>query len=123
MKEQLKELVAQIDQIKEEKSKVSKILDDLKKEERKVEYQIHSLLETAGVDEVKVDDVRIGRKEITYFNIEDWDKFIKWCRRRSIFPIQKRPQTAYLREYLEQHNKLPDGIGTYVKENISIRRV
>jgi len=123
MRDRLKELLEELEQVMEQKHKLNVRLSEVKKREIEIEDEILKILESTGLDEVRVDDKRISRNENIYFNITDWDAFLKWCKKHKIFPIQKRPQTTFLREYFEQNNKLPDGIDTYVKESLSIRKV
>lgn len=123
MKEKLKELLNELEKIMEEKRQLNVKLSELKSREADIEQEILNMLDSTGLDEVKIDNKRIGRTQNIYFNITDWDAFLKWCRRRNIFPLQKRPQTSFLREFYEQKNKLPDGIEPYVKEGLSIRTI
>ena len=119
-----KNLVTELRNLKEQKEKKNEEIKAINSSITQVENMLISELQTDGLDTIKVSG--IGTVYITttdYPQVTDMDSFVKWCAENNRADmIQKRVSSTAFKQYLEEFNEYPDGVDSYVKETVNLRR-
>lgn len=119
-----KNLVTELRNLKEQKEKKNEEIKAINSSITQVENMLISELQTDGLDTIKVSG--IGTVYITttdYPQVTDMDSFVKWCAENNRADmIQKRVSSTAFKQYVEEFNEYPDGVDSYVKETVNLRR-
>ena len=119
-----KNLVTELRNLKEQKEKKNEEIKAINSSITHVENMLMSELQTDGLDTIKVSG--IGTVYITttdYPQVTDMDSFVKWCAENNRADmIQKRVSSTAFKQYVEEFNEYPDGVDSYVKETVNLRR-
>jgi len=104
----------------------NRALDVLKKTNNEkidpIKTQILEVMESEGLEKCGTNFGSLTRKVDVHPNINDFPAFFNWIFKAKAFEfIQKRVNAAPVREMLKQHNELPPGIDTYMKEGLLTR--
>lgn len=102
-------------------------LEALKTEEQKrldeIEYLMITKMEEAGLTSAGISRCTFSLKVEPYPQVKDMALFVKWAADNDKPEmIQKRVSSAVFREYFEQTNELPDGVDTYEKKTLGMRK-
>lgn len=102
-------------------------LEALKTEEQKrfdeIEYLMITKMEEAGLTGAGISRCTFSLKVEPYPQVKDMALFVKWAADNDKPEmIQKRVSSAVFREYFEQTNELPDGVDTYEKKTLGMRK-
>lgn len=102
-------------------------LEALKTEEQKrfdeIEYLMITKMEEAGLSSAGISKCTFSLKVEPYPQVKDMALFVKWAADNDKPEmIQKRVSSAVFREYFEQTNELPDGVDTYEKKTLGMRK-
>ena len=102
-------------------------LEALKTEEQKrfdeIEYLMITKMEEAGLTSAGISRCTFSLKVEPYPQVKDMALFVKWASDNDKPEmIQKRVSSAVFREYFEQTNELPDGVDTYEKKTLGMRK-
>ena len=102
-------------------------LEALKTEEQKrfdeIEYLMITKMEEAGLSSAGISRCTFSLKVEPYPQVKDMALFVKWAADNDKPEmIQKRVSSAVFREYFEQTNELPDGVDTYEKKTLGMRK-
>lgn len=119
-----KNLVTELRNLKEQKEKKNEEIKAINSSITQVENMLMSELQTDGLDTIKVSG--IGTVYITttdYPQVTDMDSFVNWCAENNRADmIQKRVSSTAFKQYVEEFNEYPDGVDSYVKETVNLRR-
>lgn len=119
-----KTLVEQLRALKEQKEKKNEEIKAINSEITQVENMLLTELQTDGLDTIKVNGV--GTVYITttdYPQVIDMDAFVAWCAENNRADmIQKRVSSTAFKQYVEETNEYPEGVNSYVKETVNLRR-
>jgi hypothetical protein len=109
MREQIRDLDAQ-------KTALQKDFDE-------VEYTMIQLMQDAGLTNAGIESCTFSLKTELYPQVKDLDAFVRWAADNDKAEmLQKRVSAAVFREYFESTNELPEGIDTYDKVTLGMRR-
>lgn len=102
-------------------------LEALKTEEQKrfdeIEYLMITKMEEAGLSSAGISRCTFSLKVEPYPQVKDMALFVKWAADNDKPEmIQKRVSSAVFREYFEQTNEFPDGVDTYEKKTLGMRK-
>lgn len=99
-----------------EKTEVQKVFDE-------IEYVMITKMESAGLSSAGIARCTFSLKVEPYPQIKDMAQFVKWAADNDKPEmLQKRVSSAVFREYFEQTNELPDGVDTYEKRTLGMRK-
>lgn len=99
-----------------EKTEVQKTFDE-------IEYVMITKLESAGLSSAGIERCTFSLKVEPYPQVKDMQLFVKWAADNDKPEmLQKRVSAAVFREYFEQTNEMPDGIDTYEKKTLGMRK-
>lgn len=119
-----KSMVEELRALKEQKEKKNEEIKAINGAITQVENMLLTELQSDGVDTISVNGV--GTVYITttdYPQVTDMDAFVNWCAENNRADmIQKRVSSTAFKQYLEETNEYPDGVNSYVKETVNLRR-
>lgn len=99
-----------------EKTAVQKTFDE-------IEYVMITKLEEAGLTSAGIDQCTFSLKVEPYPQVKDMALFVKWAADNDKPEmLQKRVSSAVFKEYFEQSNEMPDGLDTYEKKTLGMRK-
>lgn len=109
MREQIRELEAQ-------KTAIQKEFDE-------TEYAMIQLMQDAGLTNAGIDKCTFSLKTELYPQVKDLGSFVRWAADNDRAEmLQKRVSAAVFREYFESTNEMPEGLDTYDKVTLGIRK-
>lgn len=100
-------------------------IEPYKKLISKTEAAFMNYLNESGQKQIKTDDATIFTKTVDYATVEDPEKFLRFCMETENFDLmERRCSKTAVRNFIEDKNKVPDGInyGTKLSLNISVKR-
>lgn len=119
-----KSMVEELRALKEQKEKKNEEIKAINGAITQVENMLLTELQADGVDTISINGV--GTVYITttdYPQVTDMDAFVAWCAENNRADmIQKRVSSTAFKQYLEETNEYPDGVNSYVKETVNLRR-
>lgn len=87
------------------------------------EYRLIEDMEAAGLSRGGTDRGTVSIKVDAYPQVSDMEAFVDWAATNGRADmIQKRVSSAVFREFVENTNEMPDGVDTYEKTVVSLRR-
>ena len=117
-------MVEELRALKEQKEKKNEEIKAINGAITQVENMLLTELQADGVDTISINGV--GTVYITttdYPQVIDMDAFVTWCAENNRADmIQKRVSSTAFKQYLEETNEYPDGVNSYVKETVNLRR-
>lgn len=88
-----------------------------------VEYIMIQKLQEAGLNSAGISRCTFSLKQEQYPQVKDMDAFARWAvEHDKTEMIQKRISSAVFKEYFAATNELPDGVDTYDKMTLSMRK-
>ena len=89
----------------------------------RLEYEIIQEMGDLGLSNAGVEACTVSIKYEKYPKVDDMEAFVNWCsdNGRSDM-IQKRVSKTAFDEYFSQSNEYPDGVETYDKVTLNMRR-
>ena len=109
IREQIRELEAQ-------KTALQKDFDE-------IEYHMIQKMQDAGLASAGISECTFSLKSEMYPQVKDIDAFVKWAADNDKAEmLQRRVSSAVFKEYFEATNEMPDGIDTYEKLTLGMRR-
>lgn len=95
----------------------------LQKEFDEIEYNMIQKMQDAGLSNAGISRCTFTLKSEMYPQVKDIDAFVKWAADNDKAEmLQKRVSAAVFREYFESTNEMPDGVDTYDKLTLGMRR-
>jgi len=97
--------------------------DKLKSQLDIVNEQISALLNEMGMDGAKTHEGTIMRTKSQLFWPSDWDAMYQFVLDRGLVNLlERRIHQTNMKEYLENHSDIPQGLNVTTKYKISVRR-
>jgi hypothetical protein len=88
-----------------------------------IEFVMIGKLTDAGLTSAGISRCTFSLKQEQYPQVKDLNAFVKWAADNDRAEmLQKRVSAAVFREYYEQNNEMPEGIETYDKLTLSMRK-
>lgn len=88
-----------------------------------VEYLMITKLQEAGLSSAGITRCTFSLKQEMYPQVKDLHALVQWAADNDKSEmLQKRVSAAVFREYYEQTNELPEGLDTYDKLTLSMRK-
>ena len=110
------ELREQIRGKEAEKTALQKEFDD-------VEYHMIQKMEAAGLASAGISRCTFTLKAAVHPQVKDLVAFVRWAAENDKAEmLQRRISSAVFAEYFEQNNMLPDGVDTYEKMTLGMRK-
>lgn len=114
--DKLFELRESISALKQEESALQEEYD-------REEYALIEDMQAAGLSRGGTDRGTVSIKMEKYPQVVDMESFVNWCANNGRPDmIQKRVSTTSFKEYFEQKNEYPDGLDTYDRAKVSLRK-
>lgn len=102
--------------LKAQCSEVQQLIDE-------EEYHLIQEMERVGVESAGCDLGTARVKIEMYPQIKDQEAFLRWCNTNEKFDmVQKRVSKGSFDEYFKETGEFPDGLETYEKTTLSLRR-
>jgi hypothetical protein len=88
-----------------------------------IEYHMIQKMEAAGLSNAGIKECTFSLKHEMYPQVKDIDAFVKWAADNGKAEmLQRRVSAAVFKEYFEATNEMPDGIDTYDKITLGMRK-
>lgn len=105
-----------IRELEAHKSDVQKMYDDM-------EYVMIQKMQELGLSNAGIPACTFSLKVEMYPQVKDIDAFVKWAADHDKAEmLQRRVSAAVFREYFEQTNEMPEGVDTYEKMTLGMRK-
>jgi hypothetical protein len=115
----------QLKKLREERDAAKSVFEDTDRAYKVAMDHLYQRMEAGSVDGLKVDGVSFVPSETVYANVQDREAFVSWAKENDEQLIEDKERKALLnaavRERLDNGETLPDGVGFYVRESISLR--
>lgn len=96
---------------------------ELQRQYDEEEYLLIVDMQEAGLTKGGTDDGTVSIKVESYPKIEDMNAFVQWCADNGKAEmLQKRVSKAVFDEFYKNENEYPDGVDTYDKTVVSLRK-
>ena len=110
-------------EIRDEKDAINAQLKEINEQQEDVELQIIADMEQSGLSKTETSRGSISVAVGMYPEIEDKESFYRWVIANNRWDmVQKRISRGPVLELFETKNILPDGVSTYTKQTINMRR-
>ena len=120
---QIEERIKKLFMLRGEIAEVNARKSELQREYDEEEYLLIQDMETAGLSKGGTEDGTVSIKVESYPKIEDMNAFVQWCADNGKAEmLQKRVSKASFDEYFKLENEFPDGVDTYDKTVVSLRK-
>lgn len=114
--EKLFEAREEIRELEAKKTEVQKIYDE-------VEFHMIQKMDGAGLSSAGISKCTFSLKQETYPQVKDLNAFVRWAAGNDKAEmLQRRVSSAVFKEFFAQTNMLPDGIDTYEKMTLGMRK-
>lgn len=115
-------------ELRNERIKMEKSIEAVKREEKLLQAEIWDSMETLGISQIKSPSLglSITRKETVYAHVLDMEKFREWCIKEGLEDVMFKEQVQagrlnqLVREKLQKRENLPDGVDFYPSRYISL---
>lgn len=95
----------------------------IQKEFDEIEYRMIEKMQDAGLSNAGISRCTFSLKQEAYPQVKDLVAFVKWAAENDKAEmLQKRVSAAVFKEYFESTNEMPDGIDTYDKLTLGMRK-
>lgn len=119
----LGELNDRLFELREKKDKLRSELSEVQAEIDKVEYQLIEKMEETGLDKISTDRGTASMKIEIYPSVADLNALVNWAYENNKPEIvQKRVSKKVFEEWFEQTGEFPEGIKTYERKKLNVRR-
>jgi len=110
-------------EIRDAKDAINAQLKEINEQQEYVELQIIADMEQSGLSKTETSRGSISVAVGMYPEIEDKESFYRWVIANNRWDmVQKRISRGPVLELFETKNILPDGVSTYTKQTINMRR-
>lgn len=117
-------MITRLRELKDTKERKNEEIKALNAEISQVEAELITSMQADGIDSTRIDGV--GTCYITtedYPQVKDMNALVKWAADNNMPEmIQKRVSNVAFKDYVAEYNMFPDGIDTFVKETVHLRR-
>lgn len=105
-----------IRELEARKTEVQKMYDEM-------EYVMIEKMQEAGLSNAGIPACTFSLKVEMYPQVKDIDAFVRWAAdNNKAEMLQRRVSAAVFREYFEQANQMPDGVDTFEKTTLGMRK-
>lgn len=123
MAKTIEELLDVMYNTRESIRQVEKTKSDLQAIYDEAEYELVQVMQDAGVRSAGIDSCTATLKQEKYPQVVDMGRFVAWCADNNYSNmLQKRVSSAVFKEFFEQSGEYPDGIDTYDKMSVLVRK-
>ncbi len=106
----LKELFEMRAATKARVERYTELLNEAKKELNELDSNIQAFMQEAGLNHIKVGDIRFELKEEVVPKVGDWDSFYQWIKNNDAFFLLHRRVSATAWRDLVESGEIPDGV-------------
>lgn len=119
----IEERIDKLFELRESISALKQEESALQEEYDREEYALIEDMQAAGLSRGGTDRGTVSIKMEKYPQVVDMESFVNWCANNGRPDmIQKRVSTTSFKEYFEQKNEYPDGLDTYDRVKVSLRK-
>jgi hypothetical protein len=119
----IEERIDKLFELRESISALKQEESALQEEYDREEYALIEDMQSAGLSRGGTDRGTVSIKMEKYPQVVDMESFVNWCANNGRPDmIQKRVSTTSFKEYFEQKNEYPDGLDTYDRVKVSLRK-
>lgn len=119
----IEERIDKLFELRENISALKQEESALQEEYDREEYALIEDMQAAGLSRGGTDRGTVSIKMEKYPQVVDMESFVNWCANNGRPDmIQKRVSTTSFKEYFEQKNEYPDGLDTYDRVKVSLRK-
>lgn len=121
----LNEELKQLRTLRYDRDDAKDTFEDLDKKYRAKQAELMQQMEGLGVESMKIDGTNFVPTSTVYAQMQDRGEFVAWAKENAPELLEDRERkdllNAEVRRCLDDGEKLPDGLGFYVREYISQR--
>lgn len=100
--------------------------DEKKAAHDALQAEVFSIMRDRKILTHKSEDASFSRKSTIYGHVQDREAFVKWCREHQldedilVLKEKGQPLNELVRSAIDNGEELPDGVGFYAREYVSI---
>lgn len=123
MRNNVGELIDELFRLRNEKDDINGQLKTINEQISSVEYSIITAMEEQGIQQTRTGAGSVSMKVEMYPQVEDLHELVAWAYHNGRADIlQKRVASGVFKEIFEDTGMFPEGIKTYEKKTLNVRR-